>query len=119
MGVVANSAYQEGLALKANSADVIASSNPIGLNDLAADALSLSGIPVGGSGSAASQTIAGPIVFSGLTTFNSAMIGKVAVLTAAAHAGERYHAAALEPRQKIRTKEWFGIDYAIRSIAVE
>jgi hypothetical protein len=83
MGVVANSAYQEGLALKANSADVIASSNPIGLNDLVADAFSLSGVPVGGSGSPASQTVAGPVVFSGAVTFSAGLLGHVVVLSVA------------------------------------
>jgi len=84
MGVVASSAYQEGLALKANSADVISNSNPQGLNDILADALSLSGVPVGSSGQTpGTQTVTGPMNFSAAIALNGAVLQHVSVLAAA------------------------------------
>ena len=83
MGVVANTVFADGLVLKANSSDVISSSNPIGLNDVLADALSLSGIPVGGSGSPGAQTIAGALTVSGALTLSSAEFTNPTVVSGA------------------------------------
>ena len=83
MGVVANTVFANGLVLKANSSDTITGSNPIGLNDTFADALSLSGLAVGGSGSPASQTIAGALTISGALTLSSAVNSHMTVVSSA------------------------------------
>lgn len=63
MGVVANPQFQNGLVLKANTADNISNANSVGLNDILSDALSLS--------SGNSQTVSGPLSLSNALTANS------------------------------------------------
>jgi hypothetical protein len=57
MGVKASPLFVDGQVLKANTSDVITNSNPVGLNDILSDALSLS--------QATSQTVTSPLVLSG------------------------------------------------------
>src|SRR5437016_11213045 len=64
---------------------------------------------------------AGDEVFPGvrLGFFFSREVPCFAVLTASTYTRHRDNAATLQPRQKSRSEEWFGVGYAIRAIAIE